>query len=107
MVWQQNLIIATMPAFLAVKLTVAINFNLSGAYRVSNNFSIGAGVNAVYADAVVDRRVGVLGLGAALWHKSPSSSCSTRTLQQLQQYATMAQQVKSLDQSAILHKLTR
>ncbi|OBX09497.1 membrane protein [Gallibacterium salpingitidis] len=38
-----------------------LNFNLSGAYRVTNNFSIGAGLNAVYADAVVERRIGALG----------------------------------------------
>ncbi|WKT00372.1 porin [Gallibacterium salpingitidis] len=37
-----------------------INFNLSGAYRVTNNFSVGAGLNAVYADAVVERRLGVV-----------------------------------------------
>ncbi|OBX04376.1 membrane protein [Gallibacterium genomosp. 3] len=35
-----------------------LNFNLSGAYRVTNNFSIGAGLNAVYADATVERRLG-------------------------------------------------
>lgn len=37
-----------------------INFNLSGAYRVTNNFSVGAGLNAVYADAVVERYLGGL-----------------------------------------------
>lgn len=85
----------------------AINFNLSGAYRVSNNFSIGAGVNAVYADAVVDRRVGVLGLGgAALLAQKAQAAAAQQNTAAAQQYATMAQQVKSLDQSAILHKLT-
>lgn len=85
----------------------AINFNLSGAYRVSNNFSIGAGVNAVYADAVVDRRVGVLGLGgAALLAQKAQAAAAQQNTAAAQQYAAMAQQVKSLDQSAILHKLT-
>ncbi|OBX10332.1 porin [Gallibacterium genomosp. 3] len=54
-----------------------LNFNLSGAYRVTNNFSIGAGLNAVYADAVVERRLGAvsspfssLGLNNSnLWNK--------------------------------------
>lgn len=85
----------------------AINFNLSGAYRVSNNFSIGAGVNAVYADAVVDRRVGVLGLGgAALLAQKAQAAAAQQNTAAAQQYAAMAQQVKSLDQSAILRKLT-
>lgn len=84
----------------------AINFNLSGAYRVSNNFSIGAGVNAVYADAVVDRRVGVLGLGgAALLAQKAQAAAAQQNTAAAQQYAAMAQQVRSLDQSAILHKL--
>ncbi|MFU2081238.1 outer membrane protein transport protein [Gallibacterium anatis] len=84
----------------------AINFNLSGAYRVSNNFSIGAGVNAVYADAVVDRRVGVLGLGgAALLAQKAQAAAAQQNTAAAQQYAAMAQQVESLDQSAILHKL--
>lgn len=85
----------------------AINFNLSGAYRVSNNFSIGAGVNAVYADAVVDRRIGVLGLGGAvLLAQKAQAAAAQQNTAAAQQYAAMAQQVKSLDQSAILHKLT-
>lgn len=57
-----------------------LNFNLSGAYRITNNFSIGAGLNAVYADAVVERRLGAVSLtnpvfsalglnNSTLWHK--------------------------------------
>lgn len=38
-----------------------INFNLSGAYRLNEHWSFGLGLNAVYADALVERHVGVLG----------------------------------------------
>lgn len=38
-----------------------VNLNLSGAYRVNNNFSFGLGVNAVYADAEITRHAGDLG----------------------------------------------
>ncbi|URL01622.1 OmpP1/FadL family transporter [Avibacterium sp. 20-126] len=37
-----------------------INLNLSGAYRVTQGFSFGAGVNAVYAKAKIERRAGML-----------------------------------------------
>ena len=35
-----------------------MNFNLSGAYRVTNKLSLGAGINAVYADATIERNLG-------------------------------------------------
>ncbi|MGR6981052.1 outer membrane protein transport protein [Testudinibacter sp. P27/CKL/0425] len=38
-----------------------INFNLSGAYRLNQHWSFGLGLNAVYADALVERHLGVLG----------------------------------------------
>ncbi len=38
----------------------AVNLNLSGSYRVSQGLSVGAGVNAVYARAKVERRAGIL-----------------------------------------------
>ncbi|MFZ7274192.1 outer membrane protein transport protein [Avibacterium avium] len=38
----------------------AINLNLSGAYRVTEGFSIGAGLNAIYAKAEVERTAGIL-----------------------------------------------
>ncbi len=38
-----------------------VNLNLSGAYRVNNNFSFGLGLNAVYADAEITRHAGDLG----------------------------------------------
>ncbi|AMG65370.1 long-chain fatty acid transporter FadL [Providencia stuartii] len=37
------------------------NLNLSGAYRLNDNFSFGLGVNAVYADAEITRHAGDLG----------------------------------------------
>ncbi|EPK8020289.1 long-chain fatty acid transporter FadL [Providencia rettgeri] len=36
-----------------------VNLNLSGAYRLNDNFSFGLGVNAVYADAEITRHMGV------------------------------------------------
>ncbi|MDF3827193.1 MULTISPECIES: long-chain fatty acid transporter FadL [unclassified Pseudocitrobacter] len=38
-----------------------VNLNLSGAYRLSSQWSFGAGVNAVYARAKIDRYAGDLG----------------------------------------------
>ncbi|KGQ69787.1 membrane protein [Chelonobacter oris] len=37
----------------------AINFNLSGAYRLNDNWSFGLGLNAVYADALIERNLGI------------------------------------------------
>ena len=36
-----------------------VNLNLSGAYRLNDNFSFGLGANAVYADAEITRHVGI------------------------------------------------
>ena len=38
----------------------AINLNLSGSYRVTEGFSAGVGLNAVYASAKIERRAGLL-----------------------------------------------
>ncbi|EFB72209.1 long-chain fatty acid transporter FadL [Providencia rustigianii] len=35
-----------------------VNLNLSGAYRINDNFSFGVGANAVYADAEITRHAG-------------------------------------------------
>ncbi|VEG69111.1 outer membrane protein [[Pasteurella] aerogenes] len=40
-----------------------INLNLSGSYRVSQGLSLGAGVNAIYARAEIERTAGVLATG--------------------------------------------
>ena len=37
-----------------------VNLNLSGAYRLNDNFSFGLGANAVYADAEITRHAGAL-----------------------------------------------
>ncbi|MBE2898977.1 outer membrane protein transport protein [Pasteurellaceae bacterium 20609_3] len=37
----------------------AINFNLSTAFRIDRHWSLGAGFNAVYADALIERHAGV------------------------------------------------
>ncbi|MGS0629982.1 MULTISPECIES: long-chain fatty acid transporter FadL [Photorhabdus] len=37
-----------------------LNFNLSGAYRLNDNFSFGLGLNAIYADAEITRHAGIL-----------------------------------------------
>ncbi len=36
-----------------------VNLNLSGAYRLNDNFSFGLGVNAIYADAEITRHMGI------------------------------------------------
>lgn len=38
----------------------AINLNLSGSYRVTEGFSAGLGLNAIYASAKIERRAGIL-----------------------------------------------
>ena len=38
----------------------ALNLNLSGSYRVTEGFSAGLGLNAIYAQAKIERRAGVL-----------------------------------------------
>ncbi|OAT35233.1 long-chain fatty acid transporter FadL [Proteus myxofaciens] len=45
-----------------------MNFNVSTGYRVNNKFSVGLGLNALYADAEITRHVGEAGkvLGGAL-----------------------------------------
>jgi len=40
---------------------LALNANLSGAYRINPHWSFGAGLNVVYADAFLERRAGVTG----------------------------------------------
>ncbi|WP_386691230.1 47 kDa outer membrane protein [Lonepinella sp. MS14434] len=41
----------------------ALNFNLSGSYKILDNLAFGLGFNAVYADATVERRLGVASAG--------------------------------------------
>lgn len=38
-----------------------INFNLSTAYQLNEQWHLGLGVNAVYADALIERHLGILG----------------------------------------------
>lgn len=38
----------------------ALNLNLSGSYRITEGFSAGLGLNAIYAQAKIERRAGVL-----------------------------------------------
>lgn len=44
----------------------AINLNLSGAYRVTEGLSLGLGVNAVYANAQVERNAGIIAESAKI-----------------------------------------
>ncbi|MBC8946293.1 long-chain fatty acid transporter FadL [Xenorhabdus indica] len=46
-----------------------VNFNLSGAYKLNDQFSFGLGVNAVYADAEIIRHMGELGPALTLKYK--------------------------------------
>lgn len=60
----------------------ALNFNLSGAYRISDGWSVGLGVNAVYAQAEVKRTTGVL--SSLLTQTTGTSVASGDTLVHLQ-----------------------
>ncbi|MBE2896786.1 hypothetical protein HPC38_07860 [Pasteurellaceae bacterium HPA106] len=42
----------------------AVNFNLSTAFRIDRHWSLGAGFNAVYADALIERHLGAIGEAA-------------------------------------------
>lgn len=64
----------------------AINLNLSGAYRVTEGLSLGLGVNAVYANAQVERNAGIIKdtvndnqiTGALLTQQDPLKSLNKR-----------------------------
>lgn len=64
----------------------AINLNLSGAYRVTEGLSLGLGVNAVYANAQVERNAGIIKdtvndnqiTGALLTQQEPLKSLNKR-----------------------------
>ncbi|TNH05411.1 hypothetical protein FHQ26_00080 [Testudinibacter sp. TR-2022] len=57
-----------------------VNFNLSGAYRLNQNWSLGLGLNAVYADALVERHLGVRGTLANLSPATRSLGLSESTV---------------------------
>lgn len=54
----------------------AINLNLSGAYRVTEGLSLGLGVNAVYANAQVERNAGIIADSVGI-AQGPLSSVGT------------------------------
>lgn len=64
----------------------ALNLNLSSAYRVTEGFSMGMGVNAIYASARIDRRAGILSKEGAVLALSPGLP-SNKSLLQLQDKA--------------------
>lgn len=70
----------------------AVNLNLSGSYRVTQGLSFGAGVNAVYAKAEVQRTAGILdtALGRAAGALSALAAVNP------QQYAAQAAQVAAI-----------
>ncbi|MEQ5184314.1 long-chain fatty acid transporter FadL [Providencia rettgeri] len=55
-----------------------VNLNLSGAYRINDNFSFGVGANAVYADAEITRHMG-MGAGAVppMFGVTPSTTAAS------------------------------
>ena len=55
-----------------------VNLNLSGAYRLNDNFSFGLGVDAVYADAEITRHAGDLSIISPL-PMSPSTTMAKLT----------------------------
>lgn len=64
----------------------ALNLNLSSAYRVTEGFSMGMGVNAIYASARIDRRAGILSKEGLVLAQIPGLP-SNKSLLQLQDKA--------------------
>ncbi|QLB20175.1 hypothetical protein A6B43_00780 [Vespertiliibacter pulmonis] len=112
----------------------AVNLNLSGAYNLGYGFSIGAGIDAVHAKATLERRLGLIGKGAALQAQQKAlqakaaaqeaglaaqklaangqltqAKAAGEKAQQLAQLATqagnLARTYASLEESEMLHKL--
>lgn len=50
----------------------ALNLNLSGSYRITEGFSAGLGINAVYASAKVERRAGIIDTALSNAMQSPA-----------------------------------
>ncbi|HEQ1857482.1 TPA: long-chain fatty acid transporter FadL [Providencia alcalifaciens] len=53
-----------------------VNLNLSGAYRINDNFSFGLGANAVYADAEITRHMGAGAAKLAPFGVTPSTTAA-------------------------------
>lgn len=64
----------------------SLNLNLSSAYRITEGFSMGMGVNAIYASARIDRRAGILSKEGTVLTFFPGLP-STQSLLQLQDKA--------------------
>lgn len=84
----------------------AINLNLSGAYRLGHGFSVGAGLNAVYAEAELVRYLGLAGKAAAQQYAAGAQQAAAAgATQQAAQLAQRAQYLASLDNSTVMHRL--
>ncbi|HAP83573.1 MAG TPA: long-chain fatty acid transporter FadL [Atlantibacter hermannii] len=80
-----------------------LNLNLSGAYRLNNNFSFGLGFNAVYAKAKLERYAGDLGqLTAGQLRRNPAFGTATPQGAQL---AALAGYANSLDSNTQIARL--
>ncbi|MCK3658400.1 hypothetical protein A4G18_06685 [Pasteurellaceae bacterium Pebbles2] len=84
----------------------ALNFNLSGSYKILDNLSFGLGFNAVHADATLERRVGMAGVGAAARYKLAAQQyAEAGMLPQAQGAAALAAQAATISPTALLRKI--
>ncbi len=84
----------------------ALNFNLSGSYKILDNLAFGVGFNAVYADAVIERRVGTLGKAVASRYAAAAKQYAAAGLYaQAQAAATNATNAAAISPSTLLRKI--
>ncbi|NBI43242.1 hypothetical protein GVX76_07035 [[Haemophilus] felis] len=91
-----------------------VNLNLSGSYRVSDSFSFGLGLNAVYAKAELERYAGQLFAlkeaeaqrKAAEAQRQAAQVVATATTPQQQATATALAQLKQRPATTVLSRLT-
>ncbi|MGX2948482.1 outer membrane protein transport protein [Frederiksenia canicola] len=84
----------------------ALNLNFSGAYKLSYGFSLGAGVNAVYADAKISRHLGAAGHGiSALLNQKANQLSQAGATQQAAALRGVAQQVKNMPAETVVSEI--
>lgn len=90
-----------------------INFNVSGSYRLLDNLTFGIGLNAVYADAEIERHNGLVHL--AYYKKAqeinhaannmPNGPQKTKMLQKAAQIEAAGNALKNLPKSTVYRRL--
>lgn len=81
----------------------ALNLNFSGAYKLGYGFSIGAGINGVYADAQITRHLGSAGQGvSALLGQKAAQLRQAGATQQAAQLQAVAGQINNMPASTVV-----